>query len=98
MPEFQNEDYGIGLYIDKSKTLQDIAIKESTVFETSQYILLDSDADEYYKFCEKFPVILQIHERILFVNVDRQIHRKISIAIYPILGYLLQRSHQFSFQ
>lgn len=84
VPEFQNEDYGIGLYIDKSKALQDIAIKESTIFETFQYILLDSDADEYYKFCEK---------AFEFSKIKRQ---KIAEFLFgSLISVISNHSHQF---
>jgi len=52
-PEFRDDKYGgIGLYIDKSKTLRDMAKEENTKFGT-QYILLDSDAKAYLKYHKK---------------------------------------------
>ena len=51
-PEFRDEKYGMGLYIDKSKTLKDIAIEEKSKFG-KQYILLDSDAKDYLEFNKK---------------------------------------------
>ncbi|MBD3254380.1 MAG: hypothetical protein GF383_04765 [Candidatus Lokiarchaeota archaeon] len=48
-PEFRNDQHGIGLYIDHSKTLKERSIKEDTILG-SQYILLDSDAKEYMEF------------------------------------------------
>ncbi len=51
-PEFRDEEYGMGLYIDKSKTLKDIAIEEKSKFG-KQYILLDSDAKDYLEFNKK---------------------------------------------
>lgn len=45
-PELRDDKYGVGVYIDKSDNLKDMAIKEETKFGT-QYILLDSDADNY---------------------------------------------------
>ncbi|MFX0105673.1 MAG: hypothetical protein ACFE75_09295 [Candidatus Hodarchaeota archaeon] len=51
-PEFRDEKNGIGLYIDKSKALKDIAIEEKSKFG-KQYILLDSDAKEYLEFNKK---------------------------------------------
>ncbi|TFG25866.1 MAG: hypothetical protein EU532_11180 [Promethearchaeota archaeon] len=51
-PEFRDDQYGIGLYIDKSKTLKETAIEEETPFGI-QYILLDNQADEYLKFNRK---------------------------------------------
>ncbi len=47
--ELRDDTYGIGLYIDNSKTLRDLAIKETTRFGT-QYILLDNEASEFIKF------------------------------------------------
>jgi hypothetical protein len=48
-PEFREDQNGnIGLYIDKSKKLKEIAVEEKTKFG-SQYILLDSDAKDYLK-------------------------------------------------
>jgi hypothetical protein len=51
-PEFRDDKYGIGLYIDVSKTLKERAIAEQTKFG-KQYILLDSDAKEYLDFNKK---------------------------------------------
>ncbi|MFX0057116.1 MAG: hypothetical protein ACFE85_01895 [Candidatus Hodarchaeota archaeon] len=51
-PEFRNDKYGIGLYIDSSKTLKEKSIEEKTIFG-SQYVLLDSDAKEYLDFHNK---------------------------------------------
>jgi len=51
-PEFRDDTYGIGLYIDKSNTLKNQAIQSETIFGT-QYILLDSDAKEYLEFNKK---------------------------------------------
>jgi len=51
-PEFRNDKYGIGLYIDVSKTLKERAIEEQTKLG-KQYILLDSDAKEYLDFNKK---------------------------------------------
>ena len=48
-PEYRDDKYGIGLYIDRSKTLKEIAIEESTRFG-KQYILTDSEAKEYIHF------------------------------------------------
>ncbi len=50
VPELQNDDYGLGLYVDKSNTLKELAIKEATPFETVQHILIDSDAKEYLNY------------------------------------------------
>ncbi|MHA1150180.1 MAG: hypothetical protein ACTSR8_18265 [Promethearchaeota archaeon] len=48
-PEFRSDEHGIGLYIDKSSSLKDIAIEEDTIFG-KQYILIDSEAKEYLDF------------------------------------------------
>ncbi|MFX0042293.1 MAG: hypothetical protein ACFE8L_05220 [Candidatus Hodarchaeota archaeon] len=48
-PEFRDDKYGLGLYVDKSKTLKERAIEENTKFG-KQHILLDSDAKEYLDF------------------------------------------------
>ena len=47
-PEIRGDKYGVGIYIDQSKNLHDIAIEEKTSLG-KQYILLDSDADDYLK-------------------------------------------------
>lgn len=62
-PEFRDDKHGIGLYVDKSKTLKEHALEESTIFG-KQYILLDSDADEYLKFNE---------QALKFSNLKREI-------------------------
>ena len=62
-PEFRDNKYGLGLYIDSSKSLMDRAIREPTTFG-NQYILLDSDAKEYLEFNKK---------AINFSNVKREI-------------------------
>ncbi|MFX1497691.1 MAG: hypothetical protein ACFFBH_09210 [Promethearchaeota archaeon] len=51
-PEFRDDQYGIGLYIDQSKMLKERACEENTVFG-KQYILMDSDAIDYLDFNEK---------------------------------------------
>ena len=63
-PEFRDDQNGnIGLYIDKSKKLKEIAIEEKTKFGT-QYILIDSEAKEY----------LKLNKRALeFSNLKREI-------------------------
>ena len=48
-PEFRDDKYGIGLYIDKSKTLKEVSIEETTKFG-KQYILLDSEAKEFLDY------------------------------------------------
>ncbi|NVM19415.1 MAG: hypothetical protein HWN80_17070 [Candidatus Lokiarchaeota archaeon] len=62
-PEFRDDRYGLGLYIDSSKSLIDRAIKEPTEFG-NQFLLLDSDAKEYLEFNKK---------AINFSNVKREI-------------------------
>ena len=51
-PEFRDDKYGIGLYIDVSKTLKERAIEEQTKLG-KQYILLGSNAKEYLEFNKK---------------------------------------------
>ena len=51
-PEFRDDKYGIGLYIDKSKTLKNLATEERTLFG-KQYILLGNKAKEYLEFNKK---------------------------------------------
>ncbi|KKL55367.1 hypothetical protein LCGC14_2256130 [marine sediment metagenome] len=48
-PEFRDDKYGLGLYIDSSKALKNIAIEEVSRFGT-QYIVIDSDAKDYLDF------------------------------------------------
>ncbi|MFX1350436.1 MAG: hypothetical protein ACFE92_17335, partial [Promethearchaeota archaeon] len=62
-PEFRSDEYGIGLYIDKSKTLKDVAIEEKSKLGI-HYILIDSDAKEYLEFNKK---------ALEFSNVKREI-------------------------
>jgi hypothetical protein len=47
-PELRGDEYGMGIYIDQSKKLHDIAIEENTPLG-KQYILLDSEAEEYMR-------------------------------------------------
>jgi len=47
--EVRDDKHGLGLYIDKSKILQDFAIEETTIFGT-QFILLDNEAKDYLQF------------------------------------------------
>jgi len=82
-PEYRDDSYGIGLYIDKSKTLQDIAIEENSKFG-KQFILLDSDANNYLNF----------HKKALeFSNLKREI---IADNLFDY-GYekICNQSHQF---
>lgn len=62
-PEFRSPKEGLGLYIDKSESLNDIAIEEETKFG-KHYILLDGNARDYLKFHEK---------ALKFSNSKRQI-------------------------
>ena len=82
-PEFRDEKYGIGLYIDKSKELKELAIEEITKFG-KQYILLDSDATDYFKFSKK---------ALEFSNKKREI---IADNLFDY-GYkiICNQSHQF---
>ncbi len=82
-PEFRDDKYGIGLYIDESKTLKERAVEETTIFGT-QYILLDSDAKDFLEF----------HNKALeFSSIKREI-----IANY-LFGndyhYISNQPHQF---
>jgi len=67
-PEFRDESYGIGLYVDKSKTLKNIAIEETTVFG-KQYILLDEEAKEYLEFNNRALVFSNMKRRIIADNL-----------------------------
>ncbi|MFX1365435.1 MAG: hypothetical protein ACFFCE_11530 [Promethearchaeota archaeon] len=82
-PEFRDDKYGIGLYIDKSKSLKEIAIEENTKLG-KQYILLDSNAKEYLDFNKK---------AIEFSNKKREI---IADNLFDY-GYktICNQSHQF---
>ena len=51
-PEYRDIEDDIGLYIDKSKALKELAIEEKTKFG-NQNILLDSDAKSYLKLHKK---------------------------------------------
>jgi hypothetical protein len=51
-PEFRDDEHGIGLYIDKSKTLKEKAIKEKSKLGI-QFILLDNDAKDYLEYTKK---------------------------------------------
>ncbi len=82
-PEFRDDKHGIGLYIDISKTLKELAIEEQTMFG-KQYILLDSDAREYLEFNKK---------ALLFSNKKREmIARNIFNPDYKII---CNTPHQF---
>jgi len=51
-PEFRDDSHGLGLYIDKSNALKDIAIEEKSKLG-KQFILIDSDAKDYLEFNKK---------------------------------------------
>ena len=51
-PEFRDDTYGMGLYIDSSKTLKNLAIEEVSKFG-KHYILVDSDAKDFINFNKK---------------------------------------------
>ncbi|MFX1304799.1 MAG: hypothetical protein ACFE9X_15705 [Promethearchaeota archaeon] len=67
-PEFRDNSYGMGLYIDKSKTLKDIAIEERSKFGI-QYILLDSDAKDYLEFNKKALEFSNLKREIIANNL-----------------------------
>ena len=67
-PEFRDDRYGIGLYIDKSKTLKNIAIEETTVFG-KQYIVMDNEADEYLEFNKRALKFSNMKRRIIADNL-----------------------------
>jgi hypothetical protein len=51
-PEYRNDKYGLGLYVDSSNTLKELAIEEVSKLG-KQYILLDSDAKDYIDLNKK---------------------------------------------
>lgn len=67
-PEFRDDKYGLGLYIDSSKSLMNLAIKEPTDFGY-QYILLDSDAKEYVEFNKKAINFSSVKREIIAMNL-----------------------------
>lgn len=67
-PEYRNEKYGMGLYIDKSKFLKELAIEESTKFG-KQYILIDNDASEYVEFNKKAIEFSKNKRKIIANNI-----------------------------
>ncbi|MHA2051851.1 MAG: hypothetical protein ACW986_19740, partial [Promethearchaeota archaeon] len=83
-PEYRDDNvYGAGLYIDKSKMLKELSVEENTKLG-KQYILLDSDADSY----------LKIHNQALdFSNSKREI---IASKLFDY-GYkvICNQPHQF---
>ncbi|UCC19080.1 MAG: hypothetical protein JSV62_13390 [Promethearchaeota archaeon] len=82
-PEFRDDTYGIGLYVDKSKTLKEISKEENTKLG-KQYILLDTDAEDYLNFNKK---------ALEFSNIKR---KKIADILFDY-GYktICNQSHQF---
>ncbi|TKJ19204.1 MAG: hypothetical protein CEE43_16170 [Promethearchaeota archaeon Loki_b32] len=82
-PEFRDDKYGMGLYIDKSRTLKELAIEEISKMG-KQYILLDSDAKDYLNFNKK---------ALEFSNIKRQV---IADKLFDY-GYkiICNQSHQF---
>lgn len=67
-PEFRDDNYGIGLYVDISSTLKERAIEESSKFG-KQYILLDSDAKEYLNFNKKALEFSNLKREIIANNL-----------------------------
>ena len=65
-PEFRNDLHGVGLYVDQSPILKQMAIEETTPFG-KQYILTDSEAKEYMKFHLK---------ALKFSNIKRELIAK----------------------
>ncbi len=68
-PELRDDKFGgIGLYIDKSKSLKEIAIEEVTKLG-KHYILLDSDVKEYLEFNKKALEFSNIKREIIANNI-----------------------------
>ena len=67
-PEFRDDKYGIGLYIDSSKSLMSQAIKETTEFGT-QFVLLDSEAKEYLEFNKKALKFSNVKREVVAMNL-----------------------------
>jgi hypothetical protein len=67
-PEFRDDKYGIGLYIDTSESLMSRAIKETTEFGI-QFVLLDSDAKEYLEFNKKALMFSKVKREIIAMNL-----------------------------
>jgi hypothetical protein len=67
-PEFRDDKYGIGLYIDKSKTLKTLATEEKTIFG-NQYILLDDRAEEYLEFNKRALEFSNMKRKIIANNL-----------------------------
>ena len=82
-PEFRDDKYGIGLYVDSSETLKDRAIEVKTIFG-SQFLLVDSDAKEYLDFH---------NEALKFSNKKREIIA--SHLFDDKLNIICNQPHQF---
>ena len=67
-PEFRDDRYGLGLYIDNSKSLMDRAIKEPSEFG-NQFVLLDSDAKEYLEFNKRAISFSNLKREIIAMNL-----------------------------
>ncbi|UCD01640.1 MAG: hypothetical protein JSV23_01045 [Promethearchaeota archaeon] len=67
-PEFRDDSYGIGLYIDKSNALREIAIEEKSKLG-KQYIVLDSDAKDYLEFNKKALEFSNLKREIIANNL-----------------------------
>ncbi len=63
-PEFRDDKYGLGLSIDKSKALKELAIEETTLFG-KQYLLLDSDAKKFFDYSLKALKFSKIKREII---------------------------------
>jgi len=81
--EFRDDKYGIGLYIDNSKALKNMAIEEDTIFG-KQSILIDNDASRYLEFSFK---------ALNFSNMKREfVAKKIFGKDFKIIS---NQPHQF---
>jgi hypothetical protein len=67
-PEFRDDKYGLGLYVDSSKSLKERAITETTEFGT-QFILLDSDAKDYLEFNKRALKFSNVKREIIAMNL-----------------------------
>jgi hypothetical protein len=67
-PEFIDEKYGMGLYVDKSKLLKELAIEESTKFG-KQYLLIDNDASDFIEFNKKAIEFSKNKRKIIANNI-----------------------------
>jgi len=82
-PEFRNDLYGIGLYVDQSTILKQTAIEETTPFGM-QYILTDSEAEEYLKFHMK---------ALKFSSIKRELIAKLIFG--NDINVICNQPHQF---